>query len=233
MARGTSLLELRGMLRAEVGASSNVAMGVNTVDQYNLLLSRIQKRLWTDHEWPWAVVNRDEPLLENERYYSFPDDLEYDRITNAWVSYNEIWHPLEYGIGPAQYNTFNSDSNKGTSPTVRWQHYEDDQYEIWPIPKSNGQVIRFRGVKQLSPLISDTDTAELDDVLLVLFAASEMLSRNGATDAPMKMAQATSHYNKLKGLALKNDRFVYGGNQDRGDRLRIIGGRFVRDDRLY
>ena len=88
-------------------------------------------------------------------------------------------------------------------------------------------------MKQLSPLISDTDTAELDDVLLVLFAASEMLSRSGATDAPMKMAQATSHYNKLKGLALKNDRFVYGGGQDRGDRLRIIGGRFVRDDRLY
>jgi hypothetical protein len=221
------------MLRAEVGVSSNAAMGVNTVDQYNLLLSRVQKRLWSDHEWPWAVINRDEPLLENERFYSFPDDLDFDRVTNAWVKYNNIWHPLEYGIGPAQYNTFDSDRAIGTTPTVRWQHYENDQFEVWPTPTANGQSIRLRGVKKLPQLISDTDTAELDDVLIVLFAASEILSRNGATDAPMKMAQATSHYNKLKGLALKNDRFVYGGGLDKGDRLRIIGGRFVRDDRLY
>lgn len=233
MARGTSLLELRDMLRAEVGASSNVAMGVNTVDQYSLLLSRIQKRLWTDHEWPWAVVNRDEPLLDNQKLYSFPTSLEYDRITGAWAKYNNIWHPLEYGIGPAQYNSFDSDRGQGTTPTVRWQHYENNQFEVWPIPQSAGQVIRFRGVKKLNPLIADTDKAELDDVLLVLFAAAEILSRNQAADAPLKMAQATTHYNKLKGLALKNDRFVYGGGLDKGDRLRIIGGRFVRDDRLY
>lgn len=233
MARGTSLLELRDMLRAEVGASSNVAMGVNTVEQYNSLLSRVQKRLWTDHEWPWAVVNRDEPLLTNQHIYSFPTDLDFDRITNTWVKYNNIWHPLEYGIGPAQYNTFDTDRSLGTTPTVRWQHHEDDQFEVWPIPKADGQIIRFRGVKKLAPLVADTDKAELDDVLLVLFAASEILSRSQSTDATIKMAQATSHYNKIKGLALKNDRFIYGGGSYEGERLRIIGGRFVRDDRLY
>lgn len=221
------------MLRSEIGVSSNAQMGVNTVEQYDLLLSRVQKRLWVDHEWPWAVVNRDEPLLINERLYSFPDDLEFDRVTNAWVKYNNIWHPIEYGIGPAQYNTFDSDRGVGTNPVVRWQHNGDGQFEVWPVPVDNNQVIRFRGTKKLAPLIAESDKADLDDVLLVLFAAAEILSRNQATDAPIKMAQATAHYNKLKGLSLKNDRFLYGGGNDKGERLRIIGGRFVRDDRLY
>ena len=221
------------MLRAEIGVSSNAQMGVNTTDQYDAMLSRVQKRLWMDHEWPWAIVNRDEPLLNGERIYSFPDDLEFDRVTNVWVKYNEIWHPLEYGIGPAQYNTFDSDRGTGTNPVVRWQHTGDNMIEVWPIPQGDHQIIRLRGTKKLSPLVADTDKADLDDVLIVLFAAAEILARNGATDAPMKMAQATSHYNKLKGLALKNDRFIYGGGDEKGDRLRIIGGRFVRDDRLY
>ena len=99
------------------------------------------------------------------------------------------------------------------------------------MPSSNGQKIRFKALKKLDPLVAVTDTAELDDNLIVLFAAAEVLARTKAADAQAKLAQANTHYARLKGKGVKYDRFIYGGGLDRGERLRIIGGRYTRDDR--
>lgn len=233
MARGTSLLALRDQLKAEIGASSNVAMGVNTIEQFDNLLRRTQQRLWNDFDWTFAMIERDEPLLTNTRYYTFDSDIDYDRIFETHVKYGNIWHPLEYGIGPAQYNNHDSDNNERTEPTTRWRHYENNQFEVWPVPTTNSQTLRFKAVKKLPTLVAPTDTATLDDTLIVLYAAAEYLARTKAADAPAKLSQATAHYNRLKGLGLKTDRFIYGGGIDRAERLRIVGGRFVRDDRPY
>ena len=67
MARGTSLLALRDQLKAEIGASSNVAMGVNTIEQLDNLLRRTQQRLWNDFDWTFALIERDEQLLNGTR----------------------------------------------------------------------------------------------------------------------------------------------------------------------
>lgn len=231
MARGTSLSALRDMLRAEIGASSNVAMGVNTQDQYDHLLRRTQARLWADHDWSFGFVERDESLLKDERYYAFDSDVDYDRISKASVKFGDIWYPMEYGITPDNYNSFDSDAGDTSAPAMRWQHYEGNQFEVWPIPSENGQKLRFRAIKKLPVLLSPSDVAILDDNLIVLFAAAELLGRSKATDAGAKLSQATSHYNKLKGNSNKSDRFIFGGGASQGETFRNIGGRFVRDDR--
>jgi hypothetical protein len=232
MARGTTLLELREMLRAEIGASSNVGMGVNTIDQYDHLLRRTQQRLWADHDWDFAYIERDTNLVASQRYYSFGVDIDPDNISSAHIKYGDIWHNLEYGIGPQQYNFQDSDiAGNKSEPVVRWRHYENDQFEVWPVPSSAGQKVRFKAIKKLSNLNLPTDTAELDDNLIVLFSAAEVLARTKAADAQAKLAQATTHYARMKGKGVKYDRFIYGGGLDRGERLRIIGGRYTRDDR--
>lgn len=231
MARGTSLSALRDMLRAEIGASSNVAMGVNTQDQYDHVLRRTQARLWADHDWSFGFIERDEPLLKNERYYAFDNDIDYDRISMASVRWGDIWRPMQAGITPELFNTFDSDAGETSTPAMRWQHYEGNQFEVWPVPSENGQILRFRAIKKLPPLLSPADTAVLDDNLIVLFAAAELLGRSKAADAPAKLSQATSHYNKLKGNSNKDDRFIFGGGIGSGETFRNIGGRFVRDDR--
>ena len=119
MARGTSLSALRDMLRAEIGASSNVAMGVNTQDQYDHLLRRTQARLWADHDWSFGFVERDESLLKDERYYAFDSDVDYDRISKASVKFGDIWYPMEYGITPDNYNSFDSDAGDTSAPAMR------------------------------------------------------------------------------------------------------------------
>lgn len=233
MARGTSLLALRDQLKAEIGASSNVAMGVNTIEQLDNLLRRTQQRLWNDFDWTFALIERDQQLSNGTRYYTFDPDIDYDRILETHVKYGNIWHPMDYGIGPAQYNNHDSDNSERTEPAVRWRHYENNQFEVWPVPTTNNQILRFKAVKKLPNLVAPTDTATLDDTLIVLYAAAEYLARTKASDAPAKLSQAQAHYNRLKGLGLKTDRFIYGGGIDRAERLRIVGGRFVRDDRPY
>jgi hypothetical protein len=233
MARGTSLLALRDQLKAEIGASPNVAMGVNTIEQFDNLLRRTQQRLWNDFDWSFALIDRDEPMINGQRYYTFDQDIDFDRILESHVKYGNIWHPIDYGIGPAQYNNHDSDNGEKTEPVVRWRHYEGNQFEVWPVPTTNNQIVRFKAVKKLAPLINTTDIALLDDTLIVLYAAAEYLARTKAADATAKLSQAQAHFNRLKGLGLKTDRFIYGGGVDRAERLRIVGGRFVRDDRPY
>lgn len=231
MARGTMLTELREMLRAEIGASSSVAMGVNTVNQYDHILRRTQDRLWAEHNWEFGSIDRDENLIAGERYYAFDADIDFDRITEAHVKWNGVWHPIEYGIGENHYNAHDSDEDERQDPVLRWDHHEDNQFEVWPIPLT-ACPLRFRAYRKLPALISPSDTAYLDDNLIVLYAAAELLARSGANDAPSKLAQAQTIFNKLKGQTLKKDRFIFGGGISRGDRIRYIGGRSVRDDRL-
>lgn len=231
MARNTSLLSLRDQLRAEIGASPNVAMGVNTIEQFDQLLRRTQERLWHDFDWSFGVIDRDEPLLAGQRYYAFDQDIDFDRICCAQVKYSELWHPISYGIGTDEMNNYDSDTGEASEPALRWRHYEGNQFEVWPIPTTNNQTLRFRAVRKLPPLIATTDTALLDDTLIVLFAAAEHLARTKAQDAAAKLSQAQSHFNRLKGMGLKTDRFVYGGGLDEGRRIRYVGGRSVWDDR--
>jgi hypothetical protein len=232
MPRGTTLVELREMLRSEIGASPSVAMGVNTLNQIDHTLRRVQERLWSDHDWDFGYIERDEPLFNGQRYYTFDPEIDYDRIISTHVSFSDIWHPVDYGIGTNEYNQFDSERNQRTEPVLRWRHYEGNQFEVWPVPTSFTQKLRFKAIKKLPPLIAEGDRAELDDNLIVLFSAAEFLARSKAEDAQAKLAQANSHYNRLKGMGMKRDRFIYGGGIDRNERLRIVGGRFVRDDRI-
>ena len=87
------------------------------------------------------------------------------------------------------------------------------------MPSQNGiaatgeGTLRLKGVKNLNPLTAKTHTADLDDQLIVLFAAGELLARQKAPDAQMKMGQAQSHYQKIKGRLSKGDPIVFGNDQ--------------------
>lgn len=232
MAIGATLIELRDQLRSEIGASPSAASGINTQRQFDHLLRRTQERLWADYDWSFAQIERDEPLLAGQRYYTFDADIDFLRIVDAQIKYNNLWHALAYDIRPSDYNAWDSDLGRGSEPTLRWRHHGDNQFEVWPIPVTNNQILRFRAYRKLPALIADSDKAILDDTLIVLFAAAEHLARTKAGDASAKLSQATSHYNRLKGMSLKNDRFIYGGNLGQPERLRMIGGRFTRDDRM-
>lgn len=219
MARNTTLQVLLDDLRAESGHSVQANLGKATESMMLTLLNRVQRRLWEDFSWPFLHVSKDILMAAGQRYYDVPTGITLERVESAQFKWGSRWEKVIYGIAPVHYSQTDSDQDVRSWPIQRYEAHGDveGQIEVWPIPDSNGNAttgdgtLRLDGVRTLNPLLAKTDTADLDDQLIVLFAASELLARQKSPDAQMKMGQAQSHYTKLKGRLSKGEPIVFGG----------------------
>lgn len=223
---GTSLVELVDQFRFEIGSSTGAGQGVNTRDAQRHLLRATQQRLWLDYAWPHMKVETDESLLAGQRYYTFDSRLDFHRTEWVKVRYSTQWQRVSFqaDFSPL-YNVSDSDADVRQDPVQFWRHYESGQYEVWPIPAS-AQTLRFRGVRNLSPLTEDAHLADLDDRVIVLFAAARQLKRNNSTDADNVLAEANTHLNRLKASSVKSDTIIIGGGrtvQEYADSCRGFG----------
>ena len=221
MARGTSLGILINDLRAEVGHSLQPSLGKATRDVLINQLQRVQRRLWDDYNWNFLKVKRDLAINAGQRYYDLPNDIVFERITRVETKHGDNWTKLHYGIGADEYNQYDSDADERSTPIRRYDNFENNQIEFFPVPANNSQAdgtdsVRIHGIRNLSPLVAESDTADLDDQLIVLFAASEILARQKQADAQQKLAQATAHYARLKARNAKTETFVIGGGEPEG-----------------
>jgi hypothetical protein len=213
MARGTTLVRLLDNLRAEAGLSLNPAHNNQHRDIQVNLLQRTQERLWQDFTWPHLRVERQMPVVIGQRYYAPPDDLDIERITSVELFRDGGWVALSPAIGGAEYAVWNSDLGQQSWPPRAWRLAEDDQIEIWPI-SDIGQdtatldgTLKIVGTRQLKPLVTDADRADLDDRLIVLFAAAELCARNKQPDAQLKLDAANRHYARLRAGLVKQTSF--------------------------
>jgi len=219
MARGTQLTALIDDLRAEVGHSLQASLGKATREVLRTVLQRVQRRLWEDYSWPFLKVRREISMAEGQRYYDLPDDITFERIELAEFKWGNRWDRVPYGIGSLEYNQWDSDQDVRSWPIHKYDSYENNQIEVWPIPSDNANAttgsgkLRFHAIKDLSSFIADADTADLDDQLLVLYAAGEILSRQKQPDSQAKLAQANAHYQRLKARSAKTDTFILGGGE--------------------
>lgn len=211
MPAGVTLGQMVTMLRAEIGESTNQQMGLDQVDPYYHILRRIHNFYYNDFDWPSCVIDSQEQLLAGERYYTFNNEVDYNRIFETFVQISpDIWKPLAYGITPLDYNAFNSDAGVTSDPVLKWNHYQINQFEIWPIPAVD-RLLRFRCIRNPSPLIASTDVCDLDADMIVLFAAAELLARSKSADAQVKLGLAQQKYALLKGQGQKVRSFTIGG----------------------
>lgn len=202
MALGTTLENLVVMFRAETRQSLSAAQGLNTLDAAKMSLRRVQEQLYDDFDWPHLRVRRDEALQAGQSVYSFPADLNADRVETAVVkgpAPADRWVPVKYGITPAEYNQYDSEADVRADPVRRWALYEGGQYEVWPRPATTGGVFRLEGISALPALTDDQHVAVLDDLMIVMFAAAEWLEANKSPAAKSKLAAAQARYNRLRG----------------------------------
>ncbi len=233
MARGTQLLELISQLRAETGRSQDVSVGVDEVENLKVLLQRTQEILYDDYEWPHMRVERSITLSAGQRYYDLPSDLNFDRFVDVKYKYNNVYTQLERGISFDDFSIFDSNTDERSSPALKWDVRftgTTEQLEVWPIPNDT-ESMHFFGTKTLSDLIQESDRADLDDRLIVLFAASEVLARQKSGDARIKMEQANNRLLILRRNSQAASKTVQVGlgNRVRDDSNRlktriIIGG---------
>lgn len=213
MARRTTLVKLLDQLRAEARLSLNPAHNTQVRESHVNLIQRVQERLWDDFTWPHLRVERSVALQIGQRFYDPPADMLIDNIEKIEIFDGGGWRALEAGIGGAEYTTYNSDLNERAYPPRRWKIHEDEDIEIWPISDQNGDAatlegyIKFTGIRNLRPLVADTDRADLDDRMIVLYGAAELLAASGAKDAKIKLDMADRIYTRLRSGLTPRKRF--------------------------
>lgn len=196
MARGTQLLQLVENLREEVGRASSVAVGQSDLPGLKQKLRRTQEQLYDDYDWPFLrQIFPPLYMKAGEQYYDLPAGLHLERIEAVELWYSNFPRPIARGVTPRNYAIYDSAAGVRQEPALAWDVRwtgTAEQIEIWPLPVSNTQFLQFTGIRNLRPLVKDSDVADLDDQLIVLWTASEILARQGAQSAGvvLKLAQA-------------------------------------------
>jgi hypothetical protein len=235
MARGTQLLQLVTMLRDESGRANSVAVGIDDLPQLKQVLRRTQEHLYDRHPDGWAhlrtVFDRI-PLLAGDRYYDFPDTLNFDRIEDVAVWDSSTPLSITRGIGFQEYAVYDSENDARAEPACRWDVRwtgTTEQIEIWPVPSTNNQALQFIGTRKLRALIANDDVCDLDDQMIVLFAAAELLAKSDKELAARKATLAEERYARLKGNAAKHgQRYVMGSGPDNPSRRDRVSVRVSR-----
>lgn len=216
MARGKTFGELITELRIAARYDPNPALSLNLVPLMQQTIRATQERLYDDFDWPFLRVRRDKVLAAGQRYYDIPADLNLERIIAVDVQDGGKWLPVERGITLDHYSSIDSDADQRSTPVTRWEVMDTgagEQIEVWPIPSADGALLRFTGIRKLTPLVENGDNADLDDQLIVLFAAGELMGGVKNPDAQIKFSQANKRMELLQGRVTKRrtNTFVLGG----------------------
>jgi hypothetical protein len=199
MSRGTELTVLVDMLRSEMGHTIVRSAGVQNLENLKQVLSRVEQILWAQFDWPFGYIVETLQLEPGAAYYDYTENIDFTRVVDIWHvdQSTRIAHKLDYGIDPTHYMA----SMDRQNPVLRWRHQGTARLEIWPPPISDTQVLMIYGIQRLANMVNDTDLCTLDDQLIVLHAAAELLERQGSPDAGAKAATAAAHFRALKSKA--------------------------------
>lgn len=203
MARGSQLTQLVIQLREEVSRSASLGVGASDLPELQQKLRRVQTTLYDEYDWPFLrQMFPVKQMQASEQFYDFPTGVNLERIEEVVVWYNGLPIPLTRGIGFSDYSAYNSNEGVTSQPAMKWDVRwtgTTEQMEIWPLPVDNSQTVQIRGIRKLRPLIADSDVADLDDTLIVLTVAAEMLLKQGNANAPLVKKAATDHLFTLRG----------------------------------
>lgn len=200
--RRKQFAQLVTALRAELERSTDPAAGVADLPTLKQVIARNYEATYQDYDWPHLTTIFDKiPLNAGQRYYDFPDDCDYDDIEQIVVWWNAQPVPIERGIGFEEYATYDSEEGATSDPIVKWDVRSTDtheQMEVWPIPGSNEQSLQIRGQRKFEPLVNDEDLCRIDDQIVVLASAVELLPAKSRTAVQAKLAAAQSRINRVK-----------------------------------
>jgi hypothetical protein len=203
---GTSLADLREMLKGEIDTDLDSSISPGGDDVLNVKLSNCQKWLALNHDFADLNIRPEVNLVAGTRYYNFPtfdsQALETNRKMTFECYWSNLWYSVEAGIKLVNYNTLNPELNQRLDPVIRWQKYRLNkttvQFEVWPLP-ATATRIRITGQKRLSDLAADGDTCDLDDLLIVQFTAAKVLAGLKSADAQAMLVEAQTTLRRLQG----------------------------------
>lgn len=199
---GTALSVLRQMLNGELEDEIDETISNAGIDLKNQKLNNMQGFLFGQHNYLHGKVRVSLPLSPGQRYYSLPAGIDMDHLDKPqYTTVAGFRYEVYFGIDQPEYNVYRSDLGVQATPLLRWDLVNITgsglQIECWPIP-STQQTLEFSGVLGLTQMVNDGDVCVIDDLLIVLFVAAEMLAKRQAADAPAKLAKANAHLASIR-----------------------------------
>lgn len=210
MARGSTLAQVRLMVKGEVGDVLTAGINAQTDGLINRRIVQMQVWLSNEYKWPFMFGSFDVTVPAGQRFVTAPA-LNFDQMPMVATKYSTLWSPVSYGIGPREYNIFDSESQVvPADPILRWKEYmgappsssnpADMQIEVWPVPATQ-QTLRFEGQRalQIAPTtttLTDTMKLDLDDLMLAYYVAAQM--QVGTPLGALLTSKAQSRFNLLR-----------------------------------
>jgi len=168
------------------------------------IINRYYETLWGAYKWP-HLNQEDETTVEIQaglNRYSVPAGFNQEGVTAIEYYDNGDWIPLDRGIGAAEYSAYDPNENQRNDPILRYKWMYADggasELEVWPLPASDS-FLKFIGRRVFTPLVAMTDICLLDDNLIILFAAAELLAADKSPRANKVESEATKLFAKLTG----------------------------------
>lgn len=214
MALGTQLQLIVEMVRDEARLSSATSQGIDHLQQIKRLIRRTHIMLADSYEWAHLKLAMGNAVLTiggDQQFYTFPATLNADRPFVVHLHLNDVWTRLEPGIAPERYNEIDS-YGTGRGDPLLWDWNGSTGIEVWPVPSLAGGELHFTGTKKANALVSDTDPADIDDILLSLQVAAEILAGNNQeAAAKLKLAAANMRLSQIRASKSNASRIVIGG----------------------
>lgn len=225
MALRSTFSQVVQAVRDETRQSSNSSRGIDMLDHIKQVVRRHYYSLAEDFDWEHLRIRKEtavsrKQLQAGDRYYNFPTALNPLRIERAWIKWGGSWAELTYGIGYQEYTAQDPDDDKRSDPVRNWAFYNGgEQFEVWPIPATNGAAdgnneIAFEGQKLVERLVLDSNRLDMDDMLVYLRAAAEILAEHGQDKAAaIKAAEADKRLLLTHGQLSSQRRWTVGAGR--------------------
>jgi len=212
VALNVTLAKLIEGVQHETSMSATPNVGQNFRANLAYKLAAEQEYLYQDFQWPHmkgTLTNGwfDKVTVAGQRYYNYPTDMDAQHLPALYRKHGDTFAPVPRGIAVEDYNAFNSDDEVGSDPVLKWSPHTAAQFEVWPIPQTDGLTLRFTGRRALRALLAESDPCDLDSQLLILRVAAQVLERRDTKAAASVQKRADRLYRVLKSNQMTNTKF--------------------------
>lgn len=214
--RGRTFAQLIEAVRLETGRSASTTLGQNEEPAIKQRINRVYEWFWFEYNWNHLkIMDGDVATSAGVFKINPPATIDLERLEKVASRYGDIWHPMERGIATELYNALDSENDERSEPVERYDIQwtgSAPQVVLWPRP-SVDTTIRFQGYKAFARLVNTSDVCLLDDVLIYLHVAAELLAKAEDPGAEAVARAARRRFNVLKhGLSKnRNSKFSLAG----------------------
>lgn len=185
-----TLGDVRADIQIRLGFGAAGQSGVVNSALIDSMIKSAQEQLYMQFNWDSLKSFQERITGANQQFYDYPNDCNIERIIGIWCLYGGQYFELKEGI--------NTSLRNATSGGVPTRYNRQDQIEIWPVPSDNSFTLRIEYIRQLTPLVNNSDRLSLPSEMIFLHALANAKLHYRQPDAQVYSSQLDALMNKLK-----------------------------------